>query len=199
MAGSNADSSSLSMYGTSQDRNLRFRSVLALREERDPIEFLDPTIERDHTAEPVALCGWCGRGRLDGSWMSLAQLDADLRLSERPAPPPVATASLSVISAAADRLTSPPPELTGPLAVIAPVPSDRPVSTPSKSAVTITSADVVTVLRLTSPACAETQSVRSSYPNGRSISRTSAVRACICGGTPNGLLSSADTTRPSNG
>ena len=73
------------------DGGVRFRSVLALREEREPIEFLDPTIERDHTAAPISLCGWCGRGRLDDSWMSLAQLDADLRLSERPAPPPVAT------------------------------------------------------------------------------------------------------------
>ena len=73
------------------DDGVRFRSVLARRDEREPVEFLDPTIERDHSAEPITLCGWCGRGRLDGSWMSLAQLDADLRLSERPAPPPVAT------------------------------------------------------------------------------------------------------------
>ncbi len=73
------------------DGGVRFRSVLAFREEREPVEFLDPTIERDDTAEPIALCGWCGRGRLGDTWLSLVQLDADLRLSERPAPPPVAT------------------------------------------------------------------------------------------------------------
>lgn len=71
------------------DGGVRFRSVLVFRDARSPLALLDPTLERDHAAEPIALCSWCGRGRLDGSWLAIDRLVSDARLLERESLPPV--------------------------------------------------------------------------------------------------------------
>ena len=71
------------------DGGVRFRSVLVFQEARSPVALLDPTIERDHASEPIALCSWCGRGRFDGSWLDIERLVADARLLERESLPPL--------------------------------------------------------------------------------------------------------------
>ncbi len=71
------------------DGGVRFRSVLVFQEARSPVALLDPTIERDHASEPIALCSWCSRGRFDGSWLNIERLVADARLLERKSPPPL--------------------------------------------------------------------------------------------------------------
>jgi len=71
------------------DGGVRFRSVLVFQEARRPVALLDPTVERDDASEPIALCSWCGRGRLDGSWLDIERLAVDARLFEREAPPRV--------------------------------------------------------------------------------------------------------------
>ena len=63
------------------------------------------------------------------------------------AAPPIPSAALNVAVPVVTKLAASPAVLS----VIAPVPSDNPVPTPSKSAVTFTSALVVTVLRSTLP------------------------------------------------
>lgn len=68
---------------------VRFRSVLVSRAPRPPVALLDPTIERDHGSEPIALCSWCGRGRFEGAWLDIERLVADARLLERESLPPV--------------------------------------------------------------------------------------------------------------
>jgi hypothetical protein len=72
------------------DGGVRFRSVLVFQEARTAVALLDPTVERDQTTEPIALCSWCGRGRFDGSWLDIRRLVADARLLECESLPRVA-------------------------------------------------------------------------------------------------------------
>ena len=47
-------------------------------------------MSRSLASAPIALCSWCGRAELDGSWLNIEQLVTDARLLERDSLPPVA-------------------------------------------------------------------------------------------------------------
>lgn len=71
------------------DDGVRFRSVLVFEESRPPVALLDRGAQRAPDAPPVALCSWCGRGRLGGQWLDVEELVRVGRLLERAAVPPI--------------------------------------------------------------------------------------------------------------
>ncbi|HUW01684.1 MAG TPA: hypothetical protein VMW08_04990 [Acidimicrobiales bacterium] len=77
------------MVTPASDGKLHFRSALVFEEARAPVALLDPDTERDDAALPIAVCSWCGRGRLGPSWLDIEALVSTGRLLERTAMPPI--------------------------------------------------------------------------------------------------------------
>lgn len=71
------------------DDGVHFRSVLVFEESRPPVALLDPHSERDADAQPVPLCGWCGRGQHGSRWLDIEELVQAGRLLERASMPPI--------------------------------------------------------------------------------------------------------------
>ena len=63
--------------------------MLSFAEPRQHVPLLDPGFDRDPDAEPVALCGWCGRAEYGPLWLDIEALLRAGRLLERAAMPPV--------------------------------------------------------------------------------------------------------------
>ncbi len=82
--------------------HVRFRSALVREEPRSPVALLDRGAERDPELEPVAVCSWCARGSLDGTWRDLDQLVAESGLL---AQVPLPTVSYGICASCRDRMS----------------------------------------------------------------------------------------------
>lgn len=68
---------------------VRFRCDLIFEESREPVALLDGGSKRDHGAEAIAVCSWCGRGRSGSTWLDIEELVHVERLLEQPSLPPI--------------------------------------------------------------------------------------------------------------
>lgn len=69
--------------------HVRFRCALQFEDPRPRIELLDPSVERTPQGDPLKVCGWCGLGAQDGTWMELEELLRASRALEAEQVPPV--------------------------------------------------------------------------------------------------------------
>ena len=56
------------------DGRVHFRCVLVFEETRPSVSLLDTHSERDVSAQPVALCSWCGRAQHGSRWLEIEEL-----------------------------------------------------------------------------------------------------------------------------
>lgn len=71
------------------DGRVHFRCVLVFEEARPSVSLLDTHSERDVSAQPIALCSWCGQAQHGSRWLDIEELVRAARLLERPATPPI--------------------------------------------------------------------------------------------------------------
>ena len=70
--------------------NVHFHCAIVFAEDRDSASpLLDAAIQRDPEAEPVRICGWCGRGSVGDGWLELDDLLRSSRVLESEVVPPV--------------------------------------------------------------------------------------------------------------
>ena len=62
---------------------VHFRSVLVFEESRQPVALLDPRSHRDHDADPILVCSWCGRGQSGTTWLDIEDVVQVDRLLEQ--------------------------------------------------------------------------------------------------------------------
>lgn len=85
------------------DGGVRFRSVLAFEESRQPVALLEFGAQRDESARPVPLCSWCGRGQHGDRWLDVEELLRSGRLLERASLPPI---SYGICGACRDEMSA---------------------------------------------------------------------------------------------
>ncbi len=71
------------------DARVHFRCALVFEESREPVALLDAGSQRDHDAEPIPVCSWCGRGRSGSTWLDIEDVVHLDRLLEHTSLPPI--------------------------------------------------------------------------------------------------------------
>ena len=71
------------------DRHVHFRCALQFEESRSRVDLLDPSVTSSSGAEPLKVCGWCGRGGDGDTWYELDELLRRSRALEAVATPPL--------------------------------------------------------------------------------------------------------------